>query len=74
MTRLRRDMTRWRVLEFRPLGHPIRPRMRRYQVAHPGYRFVLNTYPGSVIGVAVVLGRWAYSLQWARPARYEPVR
>lgn len=45
----------------------------RYRVAIPGFRIVPNTYPGltpvrrRLIGVAVVVGRHAYSFQWRKP-------
>ncbi|MEV0085242.1 hypothetical protein [Saccharopolyspora sp. NPDC050642] len=41
------------------------PRFYRYQVAEPGVRFKTNRYPGAWIGVAVVIGRYAYCIKWA---------
>lgn len=48
---------------FRPVLH--RPRAYRYLVAEPGLHLTLNRYPGAVIGVAFVAGRYAYCLKWA---------
>lgn len=42
-----------------------RPRAYRYRAADPGLRIVLNRYPGAVIGVAMVAGRYAYCVKWA---------
>lgn len=37
----------------------------RYEVAFPRrFAVVPNRYPGRAIGVAVVVGRWAYCLRW----------
>jgi hypothetical protein len=63
---------RWRRAEFRPLGRLHRPRFHRYRPADPRPCFVLNRYPGSLIGVGIVLGGWCWSVKWARPAKYEP--
>lgn len=41
-----------------------RPQLYRYPVADPGFRAVLNRYPGAVIGVALVAGRYAYCVKW----------
>lgn len=41
----------------------------RYEVAHPARhgvpRLVVNRYGWKVIGIAVVVGRYAYCLKWA---------
>jgi hypothetical protein len=42
-----------------------RPQFYRYHVANPGFRFVLNRYPGVIIGAALVAGRYAYCVKWA---------
>lgn len=47
----------------RPAFH--RPHAYRYRVADPGLRLALNRYPGAVIGVALVIGRYAYCVKWA---------
>lgn len=63
----------WKPVEFRPLGHPCRPRFVRYKVARPRrFAVMLNRYPFSVIGIGVVIATRCYSLRWATPARYEP--
>lgn len=42
------------------------PRAYRYRVAHPGLRAMRNKYTGyRAIGLAVVVGRYAYCLKWA---------
>lgn len=38
----------------------------RYKVANPGLRLVLNRYGWKVIGIALVVGRFAYCVKWAR--------
>lgn len=50
-------------LRCRPALH--RPRAYRYRVADSGLRFMLNRYPGAVIGAALTVGRYAYCLKWA---------
>jgi len=40
------------------------PRLYRYQVADPGLRLALNAYGRAVIGVALVIGRYAYCVKW----------
>lgn len=52
------------------------PRVNRYRVAEPGWRFLWNDYDyrsqgGALyrIGAAVVLGRWCYGVRWAKPGR-----
>lgn len=43
------------------------PRFYRYRVADHGCRVTWNRYAGSVpIGLAVVVGRYAYCLKWAQ--------
>lgn len=43
-----------------------RPRAYRYQVAEPRrFRPMLNRYGFQVIGVACVVGRYAYCVKWA---------
>jgi hypothetical protein len=37
----------------------------RYHVADPGFRAGLNRYPGVVIGLYLVAGRYAYCVKWA---------
>ena len=44
--------------------HPHMP-FYRYAVANPGIRIMLNRYGWKVIGVAVVIGRFAYCVKWA---------
>lgn len=47
------------------LGFMHRPRFYRYEVAFPArLRFTADTYPGTCIGVAVTVGRYAYCVQW----------
>jgi len=45
-----------------------RPRFYRYEVSRVIQRRLprvgLNTYPGAVIGAAVVVGRFAYCVKW----------
>jgi hypothetical protein len=41
------------------------PQIYRYLVADKGYRLVLNRYPGAIIGIALVAGRYAYCIKWA---------
>ncbi len=41
-----------------------RPQFYRYLVAAPGLRFMLNRYPGVVIGLAATVGRYAYCVKW----------
>jgi hypothetical protein len=41
------------------------PKFYRYRVADPGFRPVLNRYPGVVIGVGLVVGRYVYCVKWA---------
>jgi hypothetical protein len=48
---------------FRAVFH--RPKVYRYEVAFPGSRAALNRYDSAVIGVALVIGRYAYCLKWA---------
>lgn len=62
----------WRTWNELPYKHELvwrRPTIVRVTAADPHWRFVLNRYPGVVIGVAVYLGRWRLSLLWARPGR-----
>jgi len=40
------------------------PKFYRYEVADPGFRAMLNRYPGVVIGIAFVAGRYAYCVKW----------
>lgn len=40
------------------------PEFYRYRVASPGLRVTLNSYPGVVIGAAVIVGRFAYCVKW----------
>jgi hypothetical protein len=43
------------------------PRAYRYDIAYPAERrAMLNRYGWQVIGVAVVIGHYAYCLKWAR--------
>ncbi len=46
-----------------------RPKIYRYRVADPGFRAVRNRYAnqfsGVTIGIAVVVGRYAYCVKWA---------
>lgn len=46
-----------------------RPRFYRYKVAEPGFRAGRNLYrndsSSTLIGVAVVAGRFAYCVKWA---------
>ena len=65
-------MREWQRTEFRPLGHLRRPRLLRYRPADTHARILLNRYPHSVIGAAVVLRGWCYSFTWASPGGYEP--
>jgi hypothetical protein len=44
-----------------------RPSVYRYRVAHPSIRVAWNRYPGALIGVALVVGRYAYCVKWGRP-------
>lgn len=52
---------------FRAERH--RPRLYRYRVAHPGLRLARNRYEGqygaATIGLAIVVGRYAYCVKWA---------
>jgi hypothetical protein len=65
----------WTRVEFRPFGHPCKPKFVRYKVARPRrFAVLLNRYPFSVIGVGVICGAHCYSLRWATPARYKPRR
>lgn len=44
-----------------------RPEFYRYRVSQPRrFYFMLNRYGWQVIGVACVLGRFAYCIKWAR--------
>jgi hypothetical protein len=49
-----------------------RPSAYRYLVAHPGLKLALNRYPGAVIGIALIAGRYAYCLKWGRPGSEKP--
>lgn len=42
-----------------------RPQFYRYLVAFPGLRAGLNRYGWKVIGVSIVVGRFAYCAKWA---------
>jgi hypothetical protein len=46
------------------LGKLHRPKFYRYRVAEPRWRVGWNRYPGQVIGVGFVAGRFAYSVKW----------
>lgn len=46
-----------------------RPRFYRYEVAFPKrLGVVLNSYPGCLVGAALVVGRWAYCVKWSDPS------
>lgn len=48
---------------------PHRPKLYRYRVANPGFRAMWNRYENqfsrATIGLAVVIGRYAYCVKWA---------
>ena len=41
------------------------PRVYRYVVAEPGLRLVRNRYGTILIGLVLVVGRYAYCIKWA---------
>jgi hypothetical protein len=44
-----------------------RPKLTVYRAADPGFGFVLNRYPGIVIGIALRVNRRVFGLTWGRP-------
>ncbi len=41
-----------------------RPELYRYEVGRPGIRALLNHYGWDIIGIAIVVGRFAYCVKW----------
>lgn len=50
------------------------PLLYRYRVADPGLRVTLNRYGSLTIGIAVVAGRHAYCVKWAKAKLLPPKR
>jgi hypothetical protein len=46
----------------------IKPRLIRYQVADPKrFKFLWNRYDTATIGAAIVIGKYCYGINWAKP-------